>query len=47
MERRRHAEFEVLENQQALLPGDRAAQGGERGLVASDLLAELRAVVNP
>ncbi len=27
--------------------GDRAAAGGERGLIASDLLAELRAVVNP
>jgi hydroxyethylthiazole kinase-like uncharacterized protein yjeF len=27
--------------------GDRAAAGGERGLVASDLLAELRGVVNP
>lgn len=27
--------------------GDRAAAGGERGLMASDLLAELRGVVNP
>ena len=27
--------------------GDRAADGGERGLIASDLLAELRGVVNP
>ncbi|MBT8086866.1 MAG: NAD(P)H-hydrate dehydratase [Gammaproteobacteria bacterium] len=27
--------------------GDRAAAGGERGLVASDLIAELRAAVNP
>jgi NAD(P)H-hydrate epimerase len=27
--------------------GDRAAAGGERGLLASDLLAELRAVINP
>ena len=27
--------------------GDRAALGGERGLVAGDLIAELRAVVNP
>ncbi len=27
--------------------GDRAAMAGERGLVASDLLAELRTVVNP
>jgi hydroxyethylthiazole kinase-like uncharacterized protein yjeF len=27
--------------------GDRAAVAGERGLIASDLLAELRAVVNP
>ncbi len=27
--------------------GDRAAAAGERGLLASDLLAELRAVVNP
>ena len=27
--------------------GDRAARGGERGLMASDLLAELRHVVNP
>jgi len=27
--------------------GDRAARGGERGLLVSDLLAELRAVVNP
>jgi NAD(P)H-hydrate epimerase len=27
--------------------GDRAAAAGERGLIASDLLAELRAVVNP
>jgi len=27
--------------------GDRAAKGGERGLLVSDLLAELRAVVNP
>ena len=27
--------------------GDRAAQSGERGLIASDLLAELRHVVNP
>ena len=27
--------------------GDRAARGGERGVIASDLLAELRAVVNP
>ena len=27
--------------------GDRAAASGERGLLASDLLAELRAVVNP
>ncbi len=26
--------------------GDRAAEGGERGLIASDLLAELRAVLN-
>lgn len=27
--------------------GDRAAAGGERGLLASDLLAELRGVINP
>ena len=27
--------------------GDRAAHGGERGLIASDLMTELRAVVNP
>ena len=27
--------------------GDRAARGGERGLLASDLLDELRVVVNP
>jgi NAD(P)H-hydrate epimerase len=27
--------------------GDRAATGGERGMVASDLMAELRAVLNP
>ncbi len=27
--------------------GDRAAAGGERGLLATDVLAELRAVVNP
>lgn len=27
--------------------GDRAAHGGERGLIPADLLAELRAVVNP
>lgn len=27
--------------------GDRAAASGERGLIASDLLAEIRAVVNP
>jgi NAD(P)H-hydrate epimerase len=27
--------------------GDRAAAGGERGLLASDLLAELRRVINP
>jgi NAD(P)H-hydrate epimerase len=27
--------------------GDRAASGGERGLIASDLLDELRAVLNP
>ena len=27
--------------------GDRAARGGERGLIASDLMAELRAVINP
>ena len=26
--------------------GDRAAIGGERGLIASDLLVELRAVLN-
>jgi hydroxyethylthiazole kinase-like uncharacterized protein yjeF len=29
------------------LAGDRAARGGERGLLASDLLAELREQVNP
>ncbi|HRG15195.1 MAG TPA: NAD(P)H-hydrate dehydratase [Pseudomonadota bacterium] len=29
------------------LAGDRAARAGERGLLASDLIAELRAVVNP
>lgn len=29
------------------LAGDRAAEAGERGLVAGDLIAELRAVVNP
>jgi NAD(P)H-hydrate epimerase len=29
------------------LAGDRAAEAGERGLLASDLLAELRAVLNP
>ena len=29
------------------LAGDRAAGAGERGMLASDLLAELRAVVNP
>jgi ADP-dependent NAD(P)H-hydrate dehydratase / NAD(P)H-hydrate epimerase len=27
--------------------GDRAAGTGERGLIASDLLSELRAVLNP
>ena len=27
--------------------GDRAARSGERGLIASDLVAELRSVVNP
>ena len=27
--------------------GDRAAQGGERGLIASDVIAELRTVLNP
>lgn len=27
--------------------GDRAAASGERGLIASDLLAELRTVINP
>ena len=27
--------------------GDRAARAGERGTIASDLLAELRSVVNP
>jgi len=27
--------------------GDRAAESGERGLLASDLLAELRSVINP
>jgi NAD(P)H-hydrate epimerase len=27
--------------------GDRAAEAGERGLIASDLLAQLRAVINP
>lgn len=27
--------------------GDRAAAGGERGMMASDLMAELRAVINP
>ena len=27
--------------------GDRAAESGERGLIASDLLFELRAVINP
>ena len=27
--------------------GDRAATAGERGLMASDLMAELRGVVNP
>ena len=27
--------------------GDRAAQGGERGMLASDVLAELRVAVNP
>jgi NAD(P)H-hydrate repair Nnr-like enzyme with NAD(P)H-hydrate dehydratase domain len=27
--------------------GDRAAEGGQRGLMASDLLQELRGVVNP
>jgi NAD(P)H-hydrate epimerase len=26
--------------------GDRAAAGGERGMLASDLLAELRGVIN-
>jgi NAD(P)H-hydrate epimerase len=29
------------------LAGDRAARAGERGMLASDLIAELRAVVNP
>ncbi len=29
------------------LAGDRAARQGERGLLASDLIAELRAVLNP
>lgn len=29
------------------LAGDRAAAAGERGLIASDLIAELRAVLNP
>jgi NAD(P)H-hydrate epimerase len=29
------------------LAGDRAAMSGERGLLASDLLAELRTVLNP
>jgi len=27
--------------------GDRAARAGERGMLASDLLAELRAILNP
>ena len=27
--------------------GDRAAVAGQRGLLASDLMAELRAVINP
>jgi NAD(P)H-hydrate epimerase len=27
--------------------GDRAAAGGERGLLASDVIAQLRASVNP
>jgi NAD(P)H-hydrate epimerase len=27
--------------------GDRAALAGERGMIASDLMAELRAVLNP
>jgi NAD(P)H-hydrate epimerase len=27
--------------------GDRAARSGERGLLASDLMAELRGIVNP
>jgi NAD(P)H-hydrate epimerase len=29
------------------LAGDSAAQGGQRGLIASDVLAELRGWVNP
>jgi NAD(P)H-hydrate epimerase len=29
------------------MAGDRAAAGGERGLIASDVMAELRACVNP
>ena len=29
------------------LAGDRAARQGERGLLPSDLIAELRSVVNP
>ena len=29
------------------LAGDSAARQGERGLMASDLIAELRAVLNP
>ena len=29
------------------LAGDRAARAGERGLLASDLIAELRSVLNP
>ena len=27
--------------------GDRAARAGERGLLASDLMAELRGIINP
>jgi NAD(P)H-hydrate epimerase len=29
------------------LAGDSAAQGGQRGLIASDVIAELRGWVNP
>ena len=29
------------------MAGDRAARAGQRGLIATDLIAELRTIVNP